>query len=289
VSALDSVLDMHASTFAEQMRFLVKHYNVIDWREWEAREAFARPSVVLTFDDGFRNNADVVAPILCNLRLPAIFFVSTRHARPDRPLWFRHLQLIEHFFPGRSLRCGDRHFDLSPPARAASMIALREFLLRLRPHPEAMYAALDLLPAPDALIKAAEHADRFEGLREVDIAELGREKLFTVGVHTEDHPWLTYCTPEETARQLATNQDFLRAASGQPCEIAAYPGGDYDSETMDTVRRVGLRTAFAVDVRVGADPRYEIPRFGIYRQSLFDLATKVQWGTMIRRLGKNIG
>lgn len=38
-----------------------------------------RPGVLLTFDDGFANNHEVVLPLLVQSQAPAIFFVATRH------------------------------------------------------------------------------------------------------------------------------------------------------------------------------------------------------------------
>lgn len=47
------------------------------------------PGVLLTFDDGFANNHDVVLPLLMRHRAPAVFFVATRHiGREGRRLTF---------------------------------------------------------------------------------------------------------------------------------------------------------------------------------------------------------
>jgi peptidoglycan/xylan/chitin deacetylase (PgdA/CDA1 family) len=37
------------------------------------------PGVLLTFDDGFANNHDVVLPLLEKFRTPAVFFITTQH------------------------------------------------------------------------------------------------------------------------------------------------------------------------------------------------------------------
>lgn len=46
------------------------------------------PGVLLTFDDGFANNFDVVLPLLKEHRAPAVFFVATGHLGGDR-CWLR--------------------------------------------------------------------------------------------------------------------------------------------------------------------------------------------------------
>lgn len=286
VSALDSVMDMDVASFRSQMLFLGRHYRVVDWREEVSRTGFDRPTVILTFDDGFRNNIDVAAPILQSLGLPAIFFVSTRHADPGKPLWARHLRLIRRLFPGKSLHFDERRLDLSRDARERSMDDLERELRAMRPHPQAIYEALEQLPAPGSFIKPSEQADRYEGLTKTDIAHLAADGLFTIGLHSQDHPLMTLCDRDEQKRQLVANQRVLQAASGQPCDIFAYPNNDYDAQVLKVVKEVGLQKTFAVRVRLGADARHEVPRFGIYLTRTADLATKVQWGPMLRRYGK---
>ena len=46
-----------------------------------------RKSFVLTFDDGFRNNLTVAAPVLARLELPAVFYVTTGFLADNSPSW----------------------------------------------------------------------------------------------------------------------------------------------------------------------------------------------------------
>ena len=68
------------AAFLEQMQFLKAHYQVVPLSEGVAAVAArgpARRMVAITFDDGYRDNATIAAPILRALGLPACFFVST--------------------------------------------------------------------------------------------------------------------------------------------------------------------------------------------------------------------
>jgi len=68
-----------ADSFASQLDFLKKNYNVISLQEYIDARRCCRPlppySVVLTFDDGKRNFLTVIAPFLANLNLSATTFV----------------------------------------------------------------------------------------------------------------------------------------------------------------------------------------------------------------------
>jgi len=67
--------------FLAQMRYLIRHYRVISMKDYLAarqnRKAIPPNSVILTFDDGFRNFLTVAAPVLNELNLPATIFLVT--------------------------------------------------------------------------------------------------------------------------------------------------------------------------------------------------------------------
>ena len=67
-----------ASRFAEHLRFYRDNYRVISHSEAISRLRDGRVDdryLSISFDDGFKNNAEVAAPILEQFGMPAIFFV----------------------------------------------------------------------------------------------------------------------------------------------------------------------------------------------------------------------
>ena len=83
------------SRFEEFCVFFKRHFRVVPLSEQvrgcrEARNMGGTLSI--TFDDGYRDNAEVAAPILERLGLPATFFVTTGFIGTDyTPPWDRHL------------------------------------------------------------------------------------------------------------------------------------------------------------------------------------------------------
>ena len=111
-------------------------------RLWEKRKAFDRIRVMLTFDDGFRNHAEVVAPLLRRLEVPAMFFVCYRHSMPGKYLWFNYFRALENHFLGNGFQFRGEFINMSPGRRHISVRRLQEYLLSLTPHPYAMYEAI---------------------------------------------------------------------------------------------------------------------------------------------------
>ena len=77
-------LHVNADRFAMHLDFMQRHYYVIPLREYinAQRHATSLPeySLVLTFDDGFRNFLTVAAPMLAARNLPATVFLITDKA-----------------------------------------------------------------------------------------------------------------------------------------------------------------------------------------------------------------
>ena len=67
--------------FKEQMEFLKRHYVFISIDEFYERftlkDKFCGKEIILTFDDGYKNNLTIAAPYLQSLGIPFIVFVST--------------------------------------------------------------------------------------------------------------------------------------------------------------------------------------------------------------------
>ena len=254
------------------------------------RRTFDKVRVLLTFDDGMRNNADVVAPILRRHGVPAMFFVSSRHAEPGQYLWFVYLRALEKYYPGDSVTFRGQTIDLTPARRAASMQALTKQLLDLTPHPSAIYRAIEQdLPRLEDFVSPEVIADRCAGMTRDQARRLATDPLFTVGVHTVDHPLLTRCEPAEAWCQLRDNKDWIEDLGGQPCRTMAYPSGDYNRGILAMNHRLGIEQGYAVVPQCRQDQPQEIPRIGIYDPSLEALALKVYWGNHLRAYGLRIG
>jgi peptidoglycan/xylan/chitin deacetylase (PgdA/CDA1 family) len=79
---------MPTATFAKQIRWLKKWFEVVDLAEAQRRIASgrnARPTVAITFDDGYAENMDFAVPLLLKEKVPFTYFVSTNHVFGNRP------------------------------------------------------------------------------------------------------------------------------------------------------------------------------------------------------------
>ena len=279
-----------AETFERQVLFLKKYFEVGRLTPDAGAAEGERPRVTISFDDGYRNNAEIAAPILKRHEVPATFFVCGRHSRGRGLLWFSYLEALETCFGGGGFDYHGEFIDMSAEARRDNMERLRRHLLSLRPHPEAMYQEIEAnLPSIGDFLDEHDLRMRYAGLTEEQIGQLSACDLFSVQAHTEDHPFLPSCTAAEAHRQLDENKRWIERITGTPCTEVAYPGGDYDEGTISLCRRTGFTRGFAVMSKNLTSPEYEIPRIGIYARSLSVLAVKLVFGHQIRAWGIPVG
>jgi peptidoglycan/xylan/chitin deacetylase (PgdA/CDA1 family) len=291
IPAADSNEGVDGWTFAEHVRLLSRFCDFVAVDDVAtSRKTLDKIRLLLTFDDGFRNNAEVVAPILRRYGVPATFFVCSRHATQGKYLWFAYFQALESYFPARSLTFRGTSFDMSAERRRSSVRALVASLVGLRPHPSAMYDAIEReLPPLEDFVAPAVLRDRYEGMPIDEVAALASDPLFAIGAHTVDHPLLTRCPPDEARRQLRENVDWIEQGTKRRCAGVAYPSGDYDAGVLRLVRELGLGRGFAVVPHVKSARDLEIPRIGIYSASTEILGFKMQWGNWLRSLRIRIG
>jgi peptidoglycan/xylan/chitin deacetylase (PgdA/CDA1 family) len=279
------------ATFEQHVVFLKRHCDLISPEEIDRpRRRHERVRVLLTFDDGFRNHAEVVAPILRRHRAPAIFFVPSRHTTSGRYLWFSHLLALERHFTGEGFVFRGQRVDMAPKQRHASIKRLTEVLLGLMPHPVSIYEAIEReLPPLEEFVPEQDVADLYAGMTAEQIGDLASDPLFTIGAHTVDHPLLSRCAPHQAVRQIQENKRWLEEITNRPCTAIAYPSGNYDASVLAACRELGFSRGYATTPVVGRDRELEIPRMGIYAASLDALGFKIHWGHVVRAMGAPIG
>jgi peptidoglycan/xylan/chitin deacetylase (PgdA/CDA1 family) len=277
---------INGKIFEQHIRLLKKHFEFVSGgNAVEPRRALDKIRVLLTFDDGLANNAEVVAPILRKHTVPAVFFVCSRHAQKGKYLWFSYLRALESHFKGKGFFFREKFFEMSDGGRRLSIDRLREILLGLRPHPTAMYKAIEEeLPQLEDFVSPEQLADCYAGMRAEQVAELAHDPLFSLGVHTVDHPFLTKCDPQEARSQILQNKIWIEQTIKQLCDTIAYPGGDYNSQILEQSLELGLIHGHAHIPNRITNTNQERPRIGVYTRSSEILGFKIQWGNLIRFL-----
>jgi polysaccharide pyruvyl transferase WcaK-like protein/peptidoglycan/xylan/chitin deacetylase (PgdA/CDA1 family) len=207
-------LALGSATFAEHLDALSAGFRVISVDEIADPDlGDGRPRVLITFDDGYRDNYEHAFPLLARRRLPAVVFAATGYVDRHRPFWWEAVQA-------------------SPAFRALPAPARNELQERLRyMDPASREVSLrDLVgDAVDDAGAAALVADWNA------LAEMQEGGLVAVGAHTRWHSSLGRLGPAELREEVLGSLDDVEAALGLRPRVFAFPHGSPGDITPDAV------------------------------------------------------
>lgn len=260
-----------APSFRSQLRWLKRHFSVQDlaglrrWRsgKWTGR----KPPVLVTFDDGYRNNLTTAAPILREEGVPALFFVTTGLIGTTGVLWNDEVRVRVLHWPETEIVLPSGERSAVPSAirgRRSLSDEINEACKRLTEERLAEY--LKFLRRGTPSIEAMDDPEAREFLTWKEVRDLASLD-FEIGSHTVEHPILSRISRTRLAIELRESKAAIERKTGKPCSAIAYPNGssrDVDETVFEEARTAGYDWAFMTTPvwhKPGGDP-HQIPRIG---------------------------
>ena len=213
-------------------------------------------AVLVTFDDGFRNNLICAAPELERLGIPALIHVTSGHIGQMGLLWTQELDERIISWRHATLPMPKGQADAALPGETSErwQVAdrIRDICKRL-PHEERIAYLNRLRQEPLAATEAWQQ-DLYSFLSWEEVRELdGRG--FSIGSHTVNHPILTTLSPSGLVSELDESKSRIESELGKPCPWLAYPNGgpaDFSPEVVSAVETAGYKVAFTLMERTNS-------------------------------------
>jgi peptidoglycan/xylan/chitin deacetylase (PgdA/CDA1 family) len=218
----------------QQMRYLRRYYRVMHLEE--ALEQFygtsrqqtdKRMPLVLTFDDGYRDNYSCAFALARELRVPITIFLIPGYIESGERFWWLEGKRLAYHAQAEKVTIEGQTYRLSIPEeqkalaqeidrhlRHASSVAEREtFLAQVR--------------LAVGTSEALEQVDREAlPLNWEQVREMERSGWVSFGAHTMHHPILSYLRDERELRQEVTEcKSVLEQQLGHTVRTFAYPVG----------------------------------------------------------------
>lgn len=284
------LLDVSPGNFYEQIQVLKKH-PVISLRQFveNLKAGKLSRSLVITFDDGYRDNFVNAMPALAEAGLPATFFIASGFTGKQKEFWNGPLERIllmpielperleinyqnirfsfdlgeDRYVNERSLeQCKNWISREPPPTRRHSLYLELAGLLRplqMEQQEDLMetlyqWAGKKYIISPDNLM-----------MDEKDLKELSSNPLFEIGSHTVSHPALSFLSAAEQYKEIRESIDQLENIIQQPVTGMAYPYGDYNDQTICEAKKAGLLYACTIQFRpvYSNDSPFLLSRLGV--------------------------
>ena len=247
------------AVFRRQLSFLAEHRSVISLDDLiaclEAGETPPRGTVVITFDDGYRDNLAVAAPLLAEFELPATLYLATGYIDDAENQW------IDEAYCCFAFRSRDTY---QPPDWPRSW-ALKNPAFEKQAH----YRLCSFLLTADRATRTAALQSAREQLQPVrdpprltltwdEVRRLRRDyPLFTVGAHTHDHLDLSAVDLNCAVEDLKRCTETIHRETGERPRHFSYPYGRRAEAFDNHLQTCHYRSAVAAGsdtlLRPGAD------------------------------------
>jgi peptidoglycan/xylan/chitin deacetylase (PgdA/CDA1 family) len=213
------------------------------------------PFAVLTFDDGYRDNADYAAPILRRHDAPWTLFVTTDFAEGRGRLWWLELERSIAPLDRVQLVLDGKKLDLPSATFAEKQAAFDAIYWRLRAGPE------EVLRNTIGMLARSAGVDSDKLVQSLclgwdELKALGRDPNVTFGAHTLSHPMLRKHDEGSARREIADSKAAIEQKLGRTVRHLAYPVGD---RTSAGAREFGLAKEAGFATAVTTRPGHVFP------------------------------
>jgi len=214
--------------FRGDIDFLLKHFEPIDLIELlnyvKNGSPLPKRSFLLTFDDGFREIHDIVAPILLEKGLSATFFLNSAFI-DNKNLFYKHKASIL-----------VAYFEQNPQDKITGVIkdVLKKYTVKFTNLPDVL---LSLELHQKAVI---DEIAQFVGYDFDDYLSKNKPYLttdqinhllgqgFTIGAHSIDHPNYSLLNLQEQLFQTLTSVEHLKGRFHIDYAVFSFPHGDFN-------------------------------------------------------------
>lgn len=203
------------------------HFDVVDLVEAHRRLTTPgeyRRFVVLTFDDGYRDNREHAWPVLKRYDAPFTIYVPPSYPDGRGELWWLALEELV-----------DRHETLTIEIEKTARVLTTATLEQKQSVFDELYWWMRGLDDSAQRRVLRDVCGRY-GIdlaamcrREImgwdEIVDMARDPLVTIGAHTVDHPALARLSEEDARRQMRESADALKTVLGRRPRHFSYPYG----------------------------------------------------------------
>lgn len=234
-------LAVSPNVFEEHIKWLKKKFQILsiedDWAQVK------RPSIVITFDDGYADIFYEALPILEKYSVPATIFVSTGNIDQKMEFWWDMLEQI--FFCNRNLpdifSYGGNLFSLrTNNERKATCYALHSCLKAMTSEERES----TLREMASLLQSQISFRDTHRVLTKNELRKIDESPFVTIGGHTVSHPVLAVESILKQREEIEKSTEYLTRTLEHVIDVFSYPFGgvtDYTEETRKIACECGYQ------------------------------------------------
>jgi peptidoglycan/xylan/chitin deacetylase (PgdA/CDA1 family) len=281
--------------FEKQMEYFCRNFEVISLAELsrylQQRKYLPEKAVVITFDDGYKDNYLYAYPIIKKYHIPATIFLTTGHIGTGRLFWFDKVGYIIQHTSVNNLDLGKfgNHARKSNIDNLHTKVTIIERLKRM-PEEEKNFL-IERLLSISRITNIPTDVGKELILTWDEVKEMSNDGV-DFGAHSVSHPILTNIPLEQAKMEILQSKKDIEEELSKEVIAFSYPNGDFNSEISKFIQESGFTCAVSVLPSALISPKdstYEMSRMGaIEHFNKFKVVFCGLWGdlqSMKRRFG----
>jgi len=230
----------YAKNFERQIHFLKKYFHFCNPEDFFQGKAEKGINVLLTFDDGYKDNYDIAFPILKKNQIPTIFFVATMFLNSKDFIMHDKVKFLvqENILSKNELNIL-RKLNLGEEYSKEYIENIEELFFKNYPNHLLM-------------------------MNNKEVKELD-SKGFIIGNHTYRHDVLSFLTKEDQNKTIKMADDYLISILGDGSQHIAYPNGMFNTETLEVLDELNINYGYTTlgGYNKEKDSEKELKRIGV--------------------------
>ena len=234
--------------FEKQILYFKNNYEVLPLEVLVENIKSGRPlrgkAVVITMDDGNKDNYRYAYPILKKHNLPATVFISTGYIGTGKLFWWHQVEYaIRNTFMTELQVDGLGRLALS--SETLRRQTAEEVIEKLNEFPEAEKNRLIAQIVKLSRVSVPDDLSEERILNWDEILEMEKNGI-SFGAHTVTHPILTRVSLEQAKIEISQSRKDIEQRLGHKVNTFAYPNGLHNSQIIEIVREGGFTCAVTV-------------------------------------------
>lgn len=269
----EAVISATTRTFRRQMEFLADNFNVISFKQLAEYDCENRQwperALIITFDDGYRDNYSNAFPILKEMGFSATIFLAVEHIGAAKLFWWDFIAYCfkQTRLPAVTLPLFDDAEPLSLADARVKRKATDRVLDWIKEVPEDIKGKFVATLAQNLEVELPPNLAAGMHLTWDEVREMAAGGL-EFGSHTMTHPILSNVNTAQLEKEIAESKRVMERELGTEVVSFSYPVGgrtSFNEAVKDAVKKCGFR--YAVSYREGvakksSDP-YSLPRIHV--------------------------
>jgi peptidoglycan/xylan/chitin deacetylase (PgdA/CDA1 family) len=268
----EAVISATTHTFRQQMEFVSRNFNVISFKQLarleRERRAWPERALMITFDDGYRDNYTNAFPILREMGFSATIFLAVAHINAAKLFWW---DFIAYCFKQTPLSSVTLSLFDAQPLSLADTGARREATDRvldwIKEVSESTKSEFVSTLADNLEVRLPKNLAAGMHLSWDEVREMTAGGI-EFGSHTMTHPILSNVNAEQLALEVSESKRIMEQELGSEVLTFSYPVGgrtSFNEMVKAEVQKCGFRYAVSYREGVakkGCDP-FALPRIHI--------------------------